>query len=67
MSLPKHIRTQKGTFRLANGNETAGNLRKDYPEFNNVHSDTKLETLRERFGVKSINAIREALKKQTNQ
>ena len=64
MPLPQHIRTQKGTFRLANGNELAGNLRKDYPEFNMVRSDTKLETLRERFGVKSINDIREALRKQ---
>ena len=64
MSLPKHVRTQSGTYRVANGNELAGNLAKDYPEFNKVRSDTKLETLRERFGVTAINAVRDALRKQ---
>lgn len=64
MSLPKYERTKSGAFRVANGNELAGNLKKDYPEFGNVRSDTKLETLRERFGVTSINDVREALRNQ---
>ena len=64
MALSQHVRTKSGAFRVANGNELAGNLAKDYPEFNNVRSDTKLETLRSRFGVTSINAVREALREQ---
>lgn len=62
MTLPKHERTKSGTYRVANGNELAGNLAKDYPEFNKVRADTKLETLRDRFGVTSINAVRDALR-----
>ncbi len=64
MALPQHSRTISGNFRQANGTELAKNLRKDYPEFNKVRSDTKLETLRDRFGVTSINDVRTALRKQ---
>lgn len=64
MTLQKHERTKSGAYRAANGNELAKNLRKDYPEFNDVRSDTKLETLRKRFGVTSINDVRDALRKQ---
>lgn len=63
MPLPQHSRTKAGNFRQANGTELAKNLRKYYPEFNKVRSDTRLETLRRRFGVTSINAVREALRK----
>ncbi len=50
MSLPKHTRTSKGTFRQESGNSRAKNLAKDYPEFEKVHPETKLETLREKSG-----------------
>ena len=62
MGLPKHTRTEHGNFRQARGDEEAGNLANDYPEFNKVRSDTKLETLRKRFGVTSINEVRKALR-----
>jgi len=67
MSLPKHVRTKEGAFRQAQGNELAKNLAKDYPEFKNVDPRTKLETLRNRYGVTSINKVREALRKKINQ
>ena len=65
MSLPQHSRTKRGNFRTARGDERAGNLAKDYPEFKNVDARTKLETLREKFGVISINDVRAALRKQS--
>ena len=64
MSLPKHERTNAGTFRQANGNERAKNLAKDYPEFKMVHPETKLGTLREQSGESSINGVRKWLRGQ---
>jgi hypothetical protein len=64
MTLPKHTRNQSGEYRQANGNERARNLAKDYPEFRHVHPETKLSTLRERFDVTSINAVRAELRKR---
>lgn len=63
MGLPQHKRTEHGNFRQARGDETAGNLRKDYPEFNNVRADAKLENLRERFDAISIKEVRAGLRK----
>jgi hypothetical protein len=37
-------------------------LREEYPEFENVHGSTKLGTLKERYGVDSLNKVREALR-----
>ncbi len=62
MPLPQHTRTAKGNFRKARADELAGNLAKDYPEFKKVDPRTKLETLRERFDVTSINEVRKALR-----
>ena len=42
----------------------AKNLREEYPEFNKVHGSTKLGTLKEKFGVDSLNGVREELRKQ---
>lgn len=64
MSLPQHSRTSKGNFRKARGDERAGNLAKEYPEFKKVDPRTKLETLRERYDASSINEVREALRKE---
>ena len=41
----------------------AKNLRQDYPEFENVRGDTRLDTLRKRFGVDSLDGVRKALRK----
>jgi hypothetical protein len=43
----------------------AKNLAKEYPEFERVHhGNTKLGTLKQEFGVDSLNGVREALRKQ---
>jgi hypothetical protein len=63
MSLPQHSRTSKGNFRKARADERAGNLAKDYPEFALVDPRTKLGTLRDEFGVDSINEVRKELRK----
>ncbi len=64
MPLPKHERTQKGTFRRENGNSRAGNLAKDYPEFSKVPPNTKLGTLRGKSGETSINGVREYIRER---
>jgi len=64
MSLPKHQRTDKGTFRRERADSLAKNLRSDYPEFDHVNGHTKLGTLKEKFGVDSLNGVRAALRKQ---
>ena len=66
MPLGKHTRTSKGTFRKERSDSLAKNLREDYPEFDNVHGSTKLGTLKERFGVDSLNKVREELRKENN-
>lgn len=63
MALGKHQRTQAGTFRRERTDSLAKNLREEYPEFNKVHGSTKLGTLKEEFGVNSLNEVREALRK----
>lgn len=66
MSLPKHSRTQLGAFTREHGNSLAKNLRKDYPEFNNVRSDAKLKNIKSNLGLDadaSLKKVREALRK----
>lgn len=62
MALGKHTRTSQGTFRRERADSLAKNLRKEYPEFDNVHGSTKLGTLKERFGVDSLNKVRQELR-----
>jgi len=62
MTLGKHSRTNQGTFRKERGDSLAKNLRDDYPEFSRVHGSTRLDTLKTRFDVNSLNAVREKLK-----
>ena len=63
MALGKHTRTEKGAFRRERADSLAKNLRQDYPEFDNVNGNTKLGTLEKKFGVSSLNAVREKLRK----
>jgi hypothetical protein len=51
MPLGKHTRTEKGTFRRERSDSTAGSLRKDYPEFNNVRADAKLGNIKKELGL----------------
>ncbi len=65
MPLGKHSRTNQGTFRRERGDSLAKNLRQDYPEFRQVHGSTRLDTLKDKFGVDSLNAVRKQLRKDT--
>ena len=51
MPLGKHSRTEKGTFRRERSDSTAGTLRKDYPECENVRSDAKLGNIKKDLGL----------------
>jgi len=64
MPLGKHQHNDDGRFRRERGDSLARNLGKEYPELRKVDPRTKLETLRERFGVDSLNKVREALRKR---
>lgn len=62
MPLGKHSRTQEGTFRKERGDSLAKNLRQDYSEFKKVHGSTRLDTLKDKFNVDSLNGVRKALR-----
>jgi hypothetical protein len=63
MKLGKHQHNDDGKFRRERGDSHVRNLREEYPEFKDVDPRTKLKTLRERFGVDSLNKVREALRR----
>ena len=65
MPLGKHGRTEKGTFRRERSDSTAGTLRKDYPEFENVRSDAKLGNIKKDLGLPAdapLKDVREGLR-----
>lgn len=62
MSLGKHSPTNQGTSRREREDSLAKNLREEYPEFSRVHGSSRLDTLKERFDVNSLNGAREKLK-----
>ena len=63
MALGKHEHTKHGGFRRERGDSLAKNLRHDYPEFNKVGGRTRLDTLRGRYNVNSLNKVRERLRR----
>ena len=63
MALGKHKKTDEGQFRKERGDSLARNLVKDYPEFEKVDPRTRLDTLKKRFDVDSLNEVRKELKK----
>ncbi|HTK30715.1 MAG TPA: hypothetical protein VL332_02035 [Candidatus Saccharimonadaceae bacterium] len=64
MALGKHQKTEEGKFRRERGDSLAGNLAKDYPEFEKVDPRTRLDTLRDRFGVETLSQVRKELRKK---
>ena len=64
MPLGKHTKNDEGRFRRERGDSLAENLAEDYPEFNNVPPRTRLDTLRDRFGVDSLDEVRKELRKR---
>jgi hypothetical protein len=68
MPLGKHRRTGQGTFRRERSDSTAGTLRKDYPEFENVRADARLGNIKRNLGLASdapISEVRKALREKT--
>jgi len=63
MPLGKHTRNPSGRIRKERSDSLARNLRKDYPEFERVHGNTKLGTLEKKFNVDSLSQVRKKLKK----
>lgn len=65
MALGKHTRTGKGTFRRERSDSTAGELRKDYPEFAKVRADAQLGNIKKSLDLPpdaGINKVRKALR-----
>jgi len=64
MSLPKHQRTEKGTFRRERADSLVKNLKKEYPELQGVNGNMKLGTLRDRLRVDSLDQVLRKLRNQ---
>ena len=67
MALGKHRRTDRGTFRRERADSTAGKLREDYPEFENVRADAKLGNIKKSLGLPAdapITEVRKELRKR---
>lgn len=67
MALPKHTRNEDGAFRRERSDSLAGNLRKDYPEFEEFRSDAKLGNIKRELGLPEdapINTVRKEIRKQ---
>ena len=64
MSLPKHQRTEQGTFRRERADSLVKNLRKEYPELQGINGNMKLGTLRDRLGVDSLDQVLRKLRKR---
>ena len=59
MPLGKHQRTKGAVFRRERADSRVAELKKEYPELRkrNIHGNTKLGTLRDRYGVDSLNQV----------
>ena len=62
MALDKHQRTQKGTFRKERSDSLVKNLKKEYSELENINGNTKLGTLENKLGVKSLDQVLKKLR-----
>jgi hypothetical protein len=63
MPLGKHSKTNEGTIRRERGDSLVKNLKEDYPILDQFDDRTQLGTLRERFGVDSLDQLLKKLKK----
>ena len=62
MSLPKHQRTEGGTFRRERSDSLIKHLKKEYPELRNINGNMKLGTLRDRLDVDSLDRVLKKLR-----
>lgn len=58
MKLGKHQRTEEGRFRRERSDSSMENLRKEYPELNNLHGNIKtLGGAEKALGVESLSQV----------
>ncbi len=63
MPLGKHTRTEQGTIRRERADSLVKNLKEEYPVLGQFDSRTKLGTLRDRYGVNSLDGLLKKLRK----
>lgn len=63
MGLKQHTRNQNGEFRRERSDSLVKNLKNEYREFAGINGHTKLGTLKEKFGVDSLDGVLKALRK----
>ena len=62
MSLSKHKRTEEGTFRRERSDSLLKNLKPEYPALEQFNGNMKLGTLRDKFGVDSLDGVLKAIR-----
>ncbi len=68
MPLPEHTRNKDGTIHRERNDSQAGNLSKDYSEFEKYRSDKELGNIKKELGLPkdaSINTVRKEIRKQS--
>lgn len=63
MPLGKHTRTEKGPIRKERADSLVKNLKEDYPVLDQFDDRTQLGTLRDRYGVNSLDQLLKKLRK----
>ncbi len=61
--LGNHQRTKEGAFRRERGDALVKNLKEEYPQLEKFNGNTKLNTLRDRYGVDSLSQLLKKLGK----
>ncbi len=63
MPLGKHTKTEHGTIRRERGDSLVKNLKEDYPALERFDGRTRLDTLRKKYDVGSLDQLLKKLKK----
>lgn len=64
MPIPNRSRDNNGEWREKRADTKVENLKQDYPEFRHINGNTHLGTLKDKFGVESLDAVRRALRNE---
>ncbi len=64
MSIPDRSRDKNGEWREKRADTKVENLKADYPEFRHINGNMHLGTLKDKFGVESLDAVRCALREE---
>lgn len=62
MPIPNRSRDKNGEWREKRADTKVENLKADYPEFRDINGNMHLGTLKEKYGVDSLDAVRRALR-----